>query len=52
MQFKYEVDADINLVFLHEFLADDIYKLVNANRNYLMQWIISQEILKLIIINI
>lgn len=36
--FKFEVDQDINLVFLHQALAEDLYALIDANREYLGEW--------------
>lgn len=36
--FKLEVDKEINLVFLQNSLATEIYALVDANREYLGQW--------------
>ncbi len=37
--FKFEVDQDINLVFLHQAMAEDLYALVDANREYLGEWL-------------
>lgn len=39
MLFKLNVDPEINLVFLHESLAQPLFKLVDKDREYLSQWL-------------
>lgn len=39
MLFKHMVDSEIQLVFLHESLAEDIFKLVDSDRTYLSKWL-------------
>ena len=38
MLFKHKVDSDINLVFLHESLAEILFELVDKDREYLGKW--------------
>lgn len=39
MLFKLNVDPEINLVFLHESLAEQLFKLVDTDREYLSHWL-------------
>jgi len=39
MLFRLKVDSKINLVFLHESLAEPLFKLVDKDREYLSQWL-------------
>ena len=36
--FTYRVDKEINLIFLQHSMADSLYELVDANREYLKEW--------------
>lgn len=39
MLFKLNVDSEINLVFLHESLAPELFNLVDSDREYLNTWL-------------
>ena len=39
MLFKLNVDSEINLVFLHESLATELFNLVDSDREYLSVWL-------------
>lgn len=39
MLFKLNVDSEINLVFLHESLATELFNLVDSDREYLNTWL-------------
>ena len=39
MLFKLDVDSEINLVFLHESLATELFNLVDSDREYLNTWL-------------
>ena len=37
--FKQKIDDELQLVFLHPALAEELYNLVDQNRNYLSKWL-------------
>lgn len=39
MIFRLNIDPEINLVFLHESLGQQLFKLVDKNREYLSRWL-------------
>lgn len=39
MLFRHEVDSEVKLVFLQESLAENLFKLIDSDRDYLSEWL-------------
>jgi len=39
MLFRHEVDSEVRLVFLQESLAENLFKLIDSDRDYLSEWL-------------